>query len=154
MENNIEIIPYSSIYHAVFKQLNYEWLDKYNLTDEYDHVVLEDPQGTIIDPGGYLWLVKAGAEVVGSAGIIKGHADDFELAKMSVAPSWRGKGISKLLLDTCLAKAREAGAKKMTLFSNHQLVTAIRLYEKYGFRHVAVTDSPFPTADIKMELTL
>jgi hypothetical protein len=30
----------------------------------------------------------------------------------------------------------------------------LQLYEKYGFRHVAVTDAPFLTADVKMELDL
>jgi hypothetical protein len=34
------------------------------------------------------------------------------------------------------------------------LKTALALYEKYGFQHVAVEDSPFATADVKMELVL
>jgi hypothetical protein len=28
------------------------------------------------------------------------------------------------------------------------------LYEKYGFQHVPVVDSPFLTADVRMELVL
>jgi ribosomal protein S18 acetylase RimI-like enzyme len=58
------------------------------------------------------------------------------------------------LIETCLQKAKEIGAKKLSLFSNHQLLTALKLYEKYGFYYVEVEDSPFETADIKMELVL
>lgn len=35
-----------------------------------------------------------------------------------------------------------------------RLETALKLYEKYGFRHVEVTGAPFETADVKMELIL
>jgi len=51
-----------------------------------------------------------------------------------------------------LQKVKELGGKKLILFSNHQLQTALKLYEKYGFKNVEVTDSPFETADVKMEL--
>ena len=73
---------------------------------------------------------------------------------MAVTTLWQGKGISKLLLEKCLGTAKNAGAERITLFSNHKLQTAINLYEKYGFRHIEVVDSPFETADIKMELVL
>jgi len=57
-------------------------------------------------------------------------------------------------LEKCLEAAKERNAKKLILFSNSQLQTAISLYKKYGFKHVDVTDAPFLTADIKMELSL
>jgi N-acetylglutamate synthase-like GNAT family acetyltransferase len=55
-------------------------------------------------------------------------------------------------METCLQKVKELGGEKLFLFSNHQLQTALKLYEKYGFKNVEVTDSPFVTADVKMEL--
>jgi N-acetylglutamate synthase-like GNAT family acetyltransferase len=152
MENNIEIIVYDEIYHSDFKSLNLEWLDKYNLTESHDLMVLNDPKGTILDHGGFIWLAKAGDEIVGSAALINEGHGIFELAKMGVTKDWQGKGISKILIETCLKKAKEIGAKKLTLFSNHQLQTALKLYTKYGFKNVEVTDSPFETADVKMEL--
>ena len=78
----------------------------------------------------------------------------YELAKMAVTPEYRGRGISKLLIDACLQAAKNLRAKKITLFSNHQLTTALSLYEKYGFKNVEVKNSPFATADVKMELIL
>jgi GNAT superfamily N-acetyltransferase len=148
----IEIIPYTAGYHAAFKRLNLEWLDKYNLTESHDLMVLDDPKGTILDRGGFIWLAKAGDEVIGTAALMNEGHGIFELAKMSVTKNWQGKGISKILIEACLKKAREIGVKKLALFSNHQLQTALKLYEKYGFKNVEVKDSPFETADVKMEL--
>jgi N-acetylglutamate synthase-like GNAT family acetyltransferase len=152
MDNNIEIIGYEEKYHSEFKRLNLEWLDKYNLTESHDLMVLNDPNGTILDHGGFIWLAKAGDEIIGSAALMNEGHGIFELAKMSVTKNWQGKGISKILIETCLKKARELEVKKLTLFSNHQLETALKLYEKYGFKNVEVKDSPFETADVKMEL--
>ena len=107
-----------------------------------------------INNGGYIWLAKHDSSIIGSSALIKEHDGVFELAKMSVAGEWQGKGISKLLIEVCLAKARELKAKKVELFSNHQLLAALKLYERYGFRHVEIKDSPFETADVKMELII
>lgn len=150
----IEIIEYRDEYAEEFRKLNLEWLDRYHLTESHDLMVLDDPRGTIIERGGAIFLAKAGSDIVGSAALMKDHEGVFELAKMGVTKEWRGKGISKLLIEKCLNKAKEINAKKISLFSNHQLTTAIKLYEKYGFKHIPVTDSPFSTADVKMELLL
>ena len=154
MENTIEIIDYNEKYHADFKRMNLEYLDKYNLTETHDILVLDNPGEIILGKGGFLWLAKAGEEIVGTVGIMPEGHGIFELIKMCVAESWRGRGISKLLMDTCLQKVKELGGEKLILFSNHQLQTALKLYTKYGFKNVEVTDSPFETADVKMELEL
>ncbi len=150
----ITIIPYESKHHDAFRELNLEWLDKYNLTEEPDLLVLNDPQGTILDKGGYIWVATDGNKIIGSAALINEEHGIYELAKMAVTKEYQGRGISKQLIETCLAKAKEVGAKKLLLFSNHQLMTALKLYEKYGFRHVKVEHSPFETADVKMEMEL
>lgn len=152
--DNVNIIPYTDAHHEAFRQLNLEWLENYNLLESHDLMVLDDPQGTIIGRGGYIWLAELDGKIIGSAALVKEREGEYELAKMAVTASYRGKGISKLLMDTCLAAAREIGAVRISLFSNHQLTTALKLYEKYGFRHVAVYDSPFETADVRMEMTL
>ena len=152
MDNNIEIIKYDQKYHADFKRMNLDYLDKYNLTESHDMIILDNPEEIVIKSGGFIWLAKAGDEIVGTVGIMPEGDGIFELIKMCVAESWRGRGISKLLLETCLQKVKELGGEKLILFSNHQLQTALKLYTKYGFKNVEVTDSPFVTADVKMEL--
>jgi putative acetyltransferase len=150
----IELIEYQTRYHREFKSLNLEWLDKYNLTESHDLEVLNDPEGTVIARGGCIFLAKEGDEIIGTAGLWKESEKEYELVKMTVAPAYRGKGISKLLLERCLSAAKELGAEKIILYSNSQLKTALGLYEKFGFRHVPVTGAPFLTADVKMELSL
>ena len=152
MDNNIEIIGYDEKFHADFKRMNLDYLDKYNLTESHDMIILDNPEEIVIERGGFIWLAKAGDEIVGTVGIMPEGDGIFELIKMCVAESWRGKGISKLLMETCLQKVKELGGEKLFLFSNHQLQTALKLYTKYGFKNVEVTDSPFETADVKMEL--
>jgi len=148
------IIPYSDIHASTFKDINVEWLEKYNLLESHDIQMLDDPRGTIIDRGGVIFLAEENGAIIGSAALILEHDGIYELAKMTVVPAWRGKGISKILLEKCLATARDLGAKKIILFSNDQLQTAISLYRQYGFAHIPVTNSPFTTANVKMELQL
>lgn len=130
------------------------WLEQYQLLEEYDLEVLNNPQKKIIDGGGHIYLAIEDDVLAGSAAIIFVEEGVYELAKMAVAPGYRGRGLSRLLIEKCLEKARLLGAKTVMLYSNSQLTTAIALYEKYGFRHVALEDSPFVTADVKMELSL
>ncbi|TMI70595.1 MAG: GNAT family N-acetyltransferase [Bacteroidetes bacterium] len=150
----VKIIPYRDEHHEMFRQLNLEWLDQYDLKESHDLMILDDPRGIILENGGFIWMAEADGNIVGSAGLMKEKEGEYELAKMAVTAGHQGKGISKLLIETCLDKAREIGAKKISLYSNHQLTRAIGLYEKYGFHHIELVNSPFETADIRMELIL
>jgi len=148
------IIDYEDQYLHDFQRLNLEWLEKFNLLESHDLEVLNHPRENVIDKGGFIFILKEDDEVIGTAGIFKLNDHEFELIKMFVAPQYRGRKYGDKLLAKCIAKAREVKASKIILFSNSQLHSAIRLYEKFGFKHVAVIDAPFVTADIKMELDL
>ena len=151
---DIEIIDYKDEHQPLFKELNLEWLDKYNLTETHDLMILDDPRGMVLDKGGFIWMAANYSRIVGSAALIKEHSGVYELAKMGVTKDFQGRGISKLLIETCLQKAKAIGAEKVTLFSNHQLQRALKLYEKYGFQHTEVENSPYGSADVRMELIL
>jgi putative acetyltransferase len=148
------IIDYEDQYLKDFQRLNLEWLEKFNLVESHDLEILHYPRENVVDRGGFLFLLKDNDAIIGSAGIFKINDQEYELIKMSVAPEHRGKQFGDMLLEKCIAKAKERKASKLILFSNSNLQTAIRLYEKFGFKHTEVTDAPFETADIKMELFL
>ncbi|HWK07233.1 MAG TPA: GNAT family N-acetyltransferase [Puia sp.] len=150
----IHIIEFDEQYAADFRRLNLEWLEKYDLLESHDLMVLDEPRKNVLDRGGFIYLASdsPSGTIVGSAALLHEHDNVYELAKMSVDPAFRGQGISKLLIEQCLRKAKEIGAGKLILWSNSQLQTAIRLYTQYGFQQVPVVDSPFVTADVKMEL--
>ena len=148
------IIDYEDQYIKDFQKLNLEWLEKFDLVESHDLEILDHPRENVIDRGGFLFLLKDEDTIIGSAGIFKMNDKEYELIKMSVAPEHRGKKFGDMLLEKCIAKAKEMKASKIILFSNSNLQTAIRLYERFGFKHMEVTDAPFETADIKMELAL
>jgi N-acetylglutamate synthase-like GNAT family acetyltransferase len=150
----LEIIDYSAEYANDFRDLNLEWLEQYSLTESHDLEIINHPKEAILDKGGFIFLARDGDKIVGTAGIANEGNFIYELVKMAVAPSFRGKVISSMLIEKCLSKAKELKAKKLFLYSNSQLQTAISLYKKYGFVHVDATNSPLVTADVKMELTL
>ncbi len=150
----IKIIPYSRQYQPEFKRLNAEWLEQYGLMESHDLEILDDPDGTVIAGGGCIFLAMDGENVAGTAGLWKENEKEYELVKMAVDPDYRGQGISRKLMDHCLEEAKKRNAQKLFLYSNSQLKTALQLYEKYGFKYVPVTNAPFLTADVKMELIL
>jgi putative acetyltransferase len=152
--NSIEVIPFSDQYQAEFRSLNEEWLDKYHLKEDHDIAILKDPRKMILETGGDIFLARLNDRIVGTAALMKEHEGVYELVKMTVAPDFRNQGIGNILINRCLEKAKELNAEKIILFSNHQLKSALKLYEKFGFKYIPVENSPFLTADIKMELIM
>ena len=114
----MEIIDYADAYADDFKQLNLEWLDKYNLTETHDLEIINDPKSMILDHGGYIYLARSDDKIVGSAAIVKEGEGIYELVKMGVTAAFQGKGISRMLIERCLNKAKELKAKKIFLYSN------------------------------------
>jgi putative acetyltransferase len=150
--DTVHIIPFEDRFAEDFRRINLEWLDQYGFTEANDLLVLDHPRKNLLDKGGFIFLAVCNDQLVGCAGLLK-ETDGFELVKMTVVPDFRGRGISRQLLETCLETAKAAGATHVLLYSNHQLKTALGLYGKYGFKHVEVTgDRPFVTSDVKMEL--
>src|SRR6516162_8825590 len=113
----IQIIPFEGKYSEDFKSLNQEWLTDYGLMETHDMEVIMDPQGTILEKGGYIFLAAADGVIVGSAGLMKASDETYELVKLAVAPTHQGMGIGKLLIEKCMDKAKELGARKLFLFS-------------------------------------
>ncbi len=147
----ITIIEYESKYAADFKRLNLEWLDGYGLTEADDLKMLDNPEKEILDTGGCIYLAKDGEEIVGSCALIQEQPGEYELAKMGINSAWRGRGISRMLIDKCMQAAKDKGAKRLFLISSSQLQLAISLYEKYGFRHMTEFKSHYANGDVMME---
>jgi ribosomal protein S18 acetylase RimI-like enzyme len=151
VDNTIEIIPFSPVYKEAIKTLNLEWLQKHFRVEPKDELVLSDPQGQIIDKGGMIFYAKYKDEIVGTVSLIKIDDTTFELSKMAVTDGVQGLGIGKKLMLHCLAVAEAKGMEKVILYSNRKLLSAIHLYEKFGFVEVPLEDGVYERADIKME---
>lgn len=63
-----------------------------------------------------------------------GNADAWEIGRLYVLPAWRGSGLAHRLLDLAEAHARDAGARRLALWSDTRFDRAHRFYEKRGYR--------------------
>ncbi len=74
-----------------------------------------------------------GDEVICYGGFHK-VLDEAHITNIAVRKEDRGKGIGKLLMATLIMKARELGAKSMTLEVKSTNEKAIKMYLDFGFR--------------------
>jgi putative acetyltransferase len=72
-----------------------------------------------------------GAGIFPSAGLPPGIC---ELVKMYLSKNARGKGIGRLMIGKCLQEAKNFGYTSVYLETMPELVKAVSVYEKFGFR--------------------
>jgi GNAT superfamily N-acetyltransferase len=140
---------------AVFRTLNEEWITRYFAIEPKEQALLADPQGTILDCGGRIFLGVRGGQVVGCCALLAIAPGEFEVAKMGVTESAQRSGVGRQLLQRAIDQARAAGAQRLYLETNWKLSPAIRLYESLGFRHLPherVVPSAYARANVYMEL--
>ena len=155
MLDSVEIFRYSSKYKESFKQLNYEWLEKYFNVEPEDERLLSDPDKYIIEKGGEIFFARDNGEIVGTCAAIKVDKKTYELAKMAVTKKSQGKQIGKKLALAVIGFAYSKGAKAIILETNHKLKPAIKLYESLGFKYLNFNaDSKYERQTFQMRLDL
>ena len=150
----MQIVEYTAKHKSAIKTLNIEWLEKYFWVEERDEIELSDPEGKILDQGGFIYYLIEDDTVVGTASLLKISPDVFELGKMAVTASAQGKGYGKALMDYCIREAKDKAIPSLILYSNTKLERAISLYRAYGFKEVPLEAGIYERANIKMELKL
>jgi GNAT superfamily N-acetyltransferase len=146
---------------SAFRTLNEEWITRHFALEPKDIETLNHPDTAILNKGGCIFMIYVddGAESapVGCVALIPMQQGVYELSKMAVAPSMRGRGLGRQLIEHAIAHSRQIGAKSLFLGSNSKLPAAVTLYESVGFRHVdpaTLPDMHYSRADVFMEMPL
>jgi N-acetylglutamate synthase-like GNAT family acetyltransferase len=142
--SGLVIREYDDSLAAAFRDINTQWLESMYRLEPTDHDVLAHPRERIIDPGGAILFVEAAdLGVIGTCALQKTGEGQFELTKMGVLESARGRQAGAFLLRAMIERASAMGAQRLYLLSNSKSAAAIHLYEKLGFVHDAAIMATF-----------
>lgn len=82
------------------------------------------------------WIAELGGRRVGCVFCVRQDELTAQLRILLVDPAARGHGLGRRLVDQCVRFAREAGYRRMVLWTNDPLAAARHIYLAAGFRLV------------------
>ena len=142
---------------AAFRRLNEEWITRYFFLEKKDRELFDDPDGRILAQGGAILLLESDGRPIGCGALVPKDAETFEVAKMAVTAAHQGHGLGRILLQSCIDRARSLGKKRLFIETNSKLPAAVSLYRKLGFVELPATawpSSAYARVDLVMELLL
>lgn len=150
----IDIVKYESQYRKDFEKLNLAWLEEYFDVEEYDKKLFADPEAYIIKKGGEIFIALHGTKVVGTLALIDHDKSQLEISKLTVKSTYRGRGISQMLINKAIEYASANSYTEIFVLTNSKLEIARALYEKNDFSRSACSDKRYKRVDEKFGLKI
>lgn len=82
------------------------------------------------------WIAESGGRRLGAVFLVAQSARVAQLRMLFLDPQARGLGLGRRLVAACIRFAREAGYRKVALWTYSELAVARAIYEKAGFRRI------------------
>jgi len=134
-----------------FIHLNELWISHYFKLEPSDKALAQHPE-KITDEGGYVISLTESSQVAAVCALFNKGEKSYELARMTVHPDFRGRGLAHQLINACFNQLKKINARKVYLISNTKLKAAIQLYKQHGFITTHLGPHPdYQRADIVME---
>jgi DNA-binding MarR family transcriptional regulator/GNAT superfamily N-acetyltransferase len=112
---------------------------EYGWNSEFEALVAEIVARFLreFDPSGErCWIAEKDGKVIGSVFVVRHDESTAKLRMLYVDASARGLGIGNRLVEETLRFARQAGYKRMILWTTSILTDARKLYQRAGFQLV------------------
>jgi ribosomal protein S18 acetylase RimI-like enzyme len=99
-------------------------------------VDLDDIQAAYMRPGSHFWVAEApNGDIVGTVGVQHHEANTAEVRRLRVGTNFRRRGIGSALVEAALHFCEDHNYLKVTLDTFMEREPAIKLFEKFRFRH-------------------
>jgi DNA-binding MarR family transcriptional regulator/N-acetylglutamate synthase-like GNAT family acetyltransferase len=119
-----------------FYRINAEWIEEMFSLEDNDVALLSNPRELIIEKGGVILFAETpDLGVVGTCALMNMGGGRFELTKMAVLKSARGRKVGEYLLAKALERAKAMEIEQLYLLTSTKCAAAVHLYEKLGFEH-------------------
>ncbi|MGA8490208.1 MAG: GNAT family N-acetyltransferase [Terriglobales bacterium] len=94
--------------------------------------------GHYAPPHGRLLLAEYECQLAGCVALHEWEGDVCEMKRLYLRPSFRGKGLGRLIAEKIIAEARGIGYRQMRLDTIEPIMKdAVEMYRKLGFREIA-----------------
>ena len=112
------------------------------------HFSLSDAQ--VVAGDGAFLVAYLSNVAVGCGAVRRLDAATAEIKRMYVAPSVRGRGIGRALVEALEREARQLGVTRIVLETGTRLAPAIKLYEAMGYARIPLFGEYLSSADTSL----